>query len=186
MVVQPPGSPLLGLHLELLRALRHCFKSSGVLKTKTTKKTIKDYVVDELMSLQKMQVLSWIYLLVLTIASWIIFSWSFAWAVLVGGIISILSFLVSHKDVIGFLDSLTPTQGQEYDKKAIKKRRLGFIIKFWFRILIIGIVLGLLIWSHKIDKGNIFGLILGLSTVVFTVTFTALSVARHYLFSGRR
>jgi hypothetical protein len=143
-------------------------------------------VVEELMSLQKVQVLSWVYLLVLATASWIIFSWSFAWAVLVGGVISILSFLVSHKDVIGFLNSLTPTQDALCDKKAIKKKRLGIIIKFWFRILIIGIALGLLIWSKKIDRDNIFGLILGLSTVVFTVTFTALSVARHYLFSGRR
>jgi hypothetical protein len=140
-------------------------------------------VVEELMSLQKLQVLSWIYLLVLTIGSWIIFSWSFAWAVLVGGIISILSFLVSHKDVTGFIDSLTPTQDGESDKKIIKKRRLGYIIKFWFRILIIGILLLFLIRNGKV---NVFGLILGLSTVVFTVTFTALSVARHYLFSGRR
>jgi hypothetical protein len=154
-----------------------------VLKTQTTKKTIKDYVVDELMSLQKLQVLSWIYLLVLTIGSWIIFSWSFAWAVLVGGIISILSFLVSHKDVMGFIDSLTPTQDGESDKKIIKKRKWGYIIKFWFRILIIGIILLFLIRNGKV---NVFGLILGLSTVVFTVTFTALSVARHYLFSGRR
>jgi hypothetical protein len=140
-------------------------------------------VVDELMSLQKMQVLSWIYLLVLTIASWIIFSWSFAWAVLVGGVISILSFLVAHKDVIGFLDSLTPTQDGESDKQLIKRRKLGYILKFWFRILIIGIVLLFLIRNGKV---NVFGLILGLSTVVFTVTFTALNVVRHYLFSRRR
>ena len=183
MVVQPLGSPLLGLHLELLRVLRHCFKYFGVLKRKTIKKTIKDCVVEELMSLQKMQVLSWIYLLILTVASWIIFSWSFAWAVLVGGVISILSFLVSHKDVVGFMDSLSPTQDGGSDKKLIKRRKLGYILKFWFRILIIGIVLLFLIRNGKV---NVFGLILGLSTVVFTVTFTALSVARHYLFSRRR
>jgi hypothetical protein len=135
------------------------------------------------MSLQKMQVLSWIYLLVLTLGSWIIVSWSFAWAVLAGGVVSILSFLVAHKDVIGFIDSLAPAQDGEQDKQALKKSKLGFIIKFWFRMLIIGIVLLLLI---KLGKINVFGLILGLSTVVFTVTFTALSVARHYLFSRRR
>ena len=135
------------------------------------------------MSLQKMQVLSWIYLLVLTLGSWIIVSWSFAWAVLAGGVVSILSFLVAHKDVIGFIESLTPAQDGEQDKKALKKSKLGFIIKFWVRMLIIGIVLLLLI---KFSKVNVFGLILGLSTVVFTVTFTALSVARHYLFSRRR
>ena len=140
-------------------------------------------MVDDLLSLKKIQVLSWIYLLVLTVGSWIIRSWSFAWAVLAGGIISILSFLVSHKDVAGFLEAMTPSQEGESDKKEIKKRKLGLILKFWFRILIIGIVLLLLIRSHMV---NVFGLILGLSTVVFTVTFTALGVARHYFFSGRR
>ena len=140
-------------------------------------------MVDDLLSLKKIQVLSWIYLLVLTVGSWIIRSWSFAWAVLAGGIISILSFLVSHKDVAGFLESMTPCQEGESGKKEIKKRKLGLILKFWFRILIIGIVLLFLIRSHMV---NVFGLILGLSTVVFTVTFTALGVARHYFFSGRR
>jgi hypothetical protein len=178
------------LRLGLLQALRRCSKSSGVLKTKKTKTTIEDCVVDDWMSLQKMQMLSWVYLVVLTIGSWLGFqffkpedSWSFACAVFIGGIISIVSFIVSHKDVIGFIDSLTPAQNGESDKKSIKKNKLGFLLKFWLRIFVIGIVLVLLIKSVKI---NIFGLILGLSTVVFTVTFTALSVARHYFFSGRR
>jgi len=94
--------------------------------------------------------------------------------------------MVAHKDIVGFMESLAPVQGQESDKKEIKKKRFGFIIKFWFRIFIIGIVLGFLMWSKKIDRDNIFGLILGLSTVVFTVTITALGVVRHYLFRGRR
>lgn len=143
-------------------------------------------MINNLMSLRKMQVLSWVYLVILTALSWLVVSWSFAWAVLVGGIISIGSFMVAHKDVIGFIESLTPIQGEECDKKQIKKKRAGFIIKFWFRILIIGIALGLLMWSQKINRDNIIGLILGLSTVVFTVTITALGVVRHYLFSGRR
>ncbi len=138
---------------------------------------------DDIISLQKMQVLSWIYLFVLCLGSWIIVSWSFAWSVLAGGIISILSFVVSHKDVIGFFDSLTPDQDGVSDKEKVKKNKLGFILKFWFRIFIIGIILVFLI---KSGKANVFGLILGLSTVVFTVTFTALSVAKRYFFSGRR
>ena len=149
-------------------------------------KTIEDRVVDDGMSLRKMQVWSWIYLLVLTVVSWVVWSWSFAWAVLAGGIISVVSFMVAHKDVVGFMESLAPVQGQDCDKKEIKKKRFGFIIRFWVRILIIGIVLGFLMWSKKIDRDNIIGLVLGLSTVVFTVTITALGVVRHYLFSGRR
>jgi len=144
-------------------------------------------VADDIISLQKMQVAGWIYLVVITICSWAFISWTFAWSVFAGGVISIVSFVVSHKDVIGFFDSLTPLQDgedeEEENKEKVKKSKFGFLIKFWFRIGIIGIVLLLLI---KSGKANVFGLILGLSTVVFTVTFTALNVAKRYFFSGRR
>ena len=140
-------------------------------------------MAEEMISLQKMQVAAWIYLLCLTLGSWIIISWSFAWAVFAGGVISILSFSVSHKDVTGFFESIGQSQNDDTDKKKVKKSKTGFIIKFWFRIGIIGIVLLVLI---KGGRANVFGLILGLSTVVFTVTFTALKVAGRYLFRGRR
>ncbi len=140
-------------------------------------------MVDDVISLHKMQVMSWVYLLILTVGSWAQVSWSFAWAVFAGGIISILSFIVSHKDVMLFVESLAPAQDEVSDKEKVKKYKKGFILKFWFRILLIGIVLLLLI---KSGKANVFGLILGLSTVVFTVTVTGLNVAKHYFFSGRR
>ena len=142
-------------------------------------------MVDETISLKKVQVAGWMYLLVLTVGSWVIVSWSFAWAVLAGGIMSILSFMASHRDVVGFIETLAATRQVENDDdtKKVKKSKTGFIIKFWFRIGVIGIILFLLIRS---GKANVFGLILGLSTVVFTITFMAVSVARRYFFSGRR
>ncbi len=112
-------------------------------------------------------------------------SWSFVWSVLAGGVISIISFQVAHKDVIGFVESMSNTPEETSDddrKKLVKQGKLGFMLKFWLRIVIIGVVLLLLI---KSDKINIFGLILGLSTVVFTVTFTILNVAKHYFIRRR-
>lgn len=110
-------------------------------------------------------------------------SWSFAWAVFAGGVISILSFAVSHRDISGFFESLGQQLDDNESKKKVKKSRTGFLIRFWFRIGIIGVVLFLLI---RTGEANVFGLILGLSTVVFTVTLTALRVAGRYLFRGRR
>ncbi|MEE4240279.1 MAG: ATP synthase subunit I [Desulfopila sp.] len=148
-------------------------------------KRIDDSVVDETISLKKIQVAGWVYLLILTVGSWMIVSWSFAWAVLAGGIISIVSFMMSHRDVGGFIETLAATRNVENDNdtKKVKKSKTGFILKFWFRIGVIGVVLFLLIRS---GETNVFGLILGLSTVVFTITFMAVSVARRYFFSGRR
>jgi len=140
-------------------------------------------VTDEIVSLQKMQVAAWVYLVIITLGSWYIMSWSFAWAVFAGGVISILSFAVSHRDISGFFESLGQQLDDNESKKKVKKSRTGFLIRFWFRIGIIGVVLFLLI---RTGEANVFGLILGLSTVVFTVTLTALRVAGRYLFRGRR
>ncbi len=140
-------------------------------------------MADDEMSLQKMQVMSWVYLVVMVGGAWMLHSPFFAWSVFVGGIISILSFWVSHTDVMHFVETLTSQPKADDAKARVKKGKAGYLIKFWLRIAIIGIVLLVLI---KYKQVNIFGLILGLSTVVFTITFTAVNVARRYFFSGRR
>jgi len=106
-------------------------------------------------------------------------SWSFAWAVLAGGIISITSFLVSYQDVKGFLDTAAL---QSQSAERVKKIKKSFIVKFWLRLFLIGLILFLLIRFSGI---NVFGLILGLSTVVFTITFAALGIVWRYYFSRR-
>lgn len=85
---------------------------------------------------------------------------------------------------MNFVDSLTPNKEEESEedpenKKGTKRTTTGFMLRFWLRIIVIGIVLLLLI---KSADANVFGLILGLSTMVITITFTAISVARRYFF----
>ena len=138
--------------------------------------------MEELLSLKKMLVMSWVYLLILVLGSWMISSWSFAWAVLAGGFISIVSFHVSQRDVAAFVEALVPGQEGAVETGTIKKSKKGFILKFWLRLFLIGLVLFFLIKSSGI---NVFGLILGLTTVVFTVTISALTVVWRYYFSRR-
>jgi hypothetical protein len=140
-------------------------------------------VAENLLSLQKMQVVSWIFLAVLTVGSAILVSWSFALSVVAGGIISICSFWVSNKDIMRMIDSVTSLTTPEDRKVQAQQGQKGYLLKFWIRIVIIGIVLLVLIKSKVV---NIFGLILGLSTVVVAITFIAMNVARHYFFRGRR
>jgi len=136
-------------------------------------------VVEDALSLKSMVGLSWVYLIVLAVGSWVLSSWSFAWAVLAGGIISITSFLVSYQDVKGFLDTAAQ---QSQSAERVKKIKKSFIVKFWLRLFLIGLILFLLIRFSGI---NVFGLILGLSTVVFTITFAALGIVWRYYFSRR-
>lgn len=136
--------------------------------------------MEEKLSLKRMLALSWLYLAALVLGSWVISSWSFAWGVLVGGVISIASFLVSYREMQRFFRKLELQQGQPAEKG--KKTKTGLILKFWLRLFLIGLVLFFFIKFSSID---IFGLILGLTTVVFTITFSALGVVWGYYFSRR-
>ncbi|NOR22828.1 MAG: hypothetical protein GQ542_00280 [Desulforhopalus sp.] len=140
-------------------------------------------MTENLLSLQKMQIISWTLLAVMTLGSAVLVSLWFAWSVFAGGIVSICSFWVSNKDVMRMIDSVSSLSSPEDRKAQAQKGQKGYLLKFWIRIVLIGIVLLLLIKSKMV---NIFGLILGLSTVVFAIMFISLNVARHYFFRGRR
>ena len=135
--------------------------------------------MEEKLSLNRMLALSWLYLAILVLGSWVISSWSFAWGVLVGGVISIASFLVSSREVKRLFKTLEQ-QVQSAEKEKISRK--GLILKFLLRLLVIGLVLFVFIRFSSI---NVFGLILGLTTVVFTITLSALGAVWGYYFSRR-
>jgi hypothetical protein len=140
-------------------------------------------VTEGLLSLQKMQVVSWTALSVLTVGSAVFMSLAFGVSVLVGGIISISSFFVSNRDIIKLVESVTSISSPEDRKAQAQQEQKGYLLKFWLRIVIIGVVLFVLI---KWQLVNIFGLILGLSTVVVAIILISMGVAGRYLFRGRR
>lgn len=140
-------------------------------------------MIEESLTLQKMQVISWIVLTFLTLGSAVVMSPPFAFAVFLGGVVSICSFWMSHNDVLKVIHSVTSLPSLDERKAQAQQGQRGYLLKFWIRIVIIGIVLLVIIKSQAV---NIFGLILGLSTVVFSITFISLNVMRHYFFRGRR
>lgn len=140
-------------------------------------------MTENVLSLQKMQVISCIVLAVMTLASAVLVSLWFAWSVFAGGLVSIASFWVSNKDVMRLIHSVTSIPSAEDRKAQAQQGQKGYLLKFWLRIVLIGIVLLFLIKSKTV---NIFGLILGLSTVVIAIMFISLNVAGHYFFRGRR
>ena len=140
-------------------------------------------MIEESLTLKKMQVISWTTLCFLASGSAVIVSLDFALAVIVGGIISICSFWVSHSDVMKIISAVTVLPSMNDRKAQAQQGQRGYLLKFWIRIVIIGIILLIVIKSQVV---NIFGLILGLSTVVFAITFISINVAMHYFFRGRR
>ncbi len=140
-------------------------------------------MAEDALSLQKMQVVGWTVLVIMTVVSALLMSLQFAGSVFIGGVISIVSFWLSYKDVVRLVDSVTSTPLPEAKKESARLGQKGYLIKFWIRLAIIGVVLLLIIKSGMV---NIFGLILGLSTVVVTITCMSMNVVYHYYFSGRR
>ncbi len=136
--------------------------------------------MEDRLSLKRLLALSWLYLAALVLGAWLLSSWSLAWGVLVGGIICIASFWASYRDILVFFKTLEAEQAA--NGAAAKRTKKGLIIKFWLRLFLIGVILFLFIRFGGI---NIFGLILGLTTVVFAITFSAVGVAWEYYFSRR-
>jgi hypothetical protein len=144
---------------------------------------LEDCVAENFLSLQKMQAMSWTLLGLMTLGSAVFVSLWFAWSVFAGGVISICSFWVSNKNVMRLIHSVTSLSSPEDRKAKAQQGQKGYLLKFWMRIVLIGIVLLLLIKGRGV---NIFGLILGLSTVVIAITFISLDVIGRYFFRGRR
>ena len=117
------------------------------------------------LSLEKMQVVGGCLLAVMTLAAAIFGSLWFAWSVLVGGIISMCSFWIANKGVLKLVGAVTSLGSLDDRKAQSKQEQKGYLLRFWLRIIIIGVVLMILIKGQMV---NIFGLILGLSTVVLT------------------
>jgi len=129
-----------------------------------------------------MQVVGGCILAVMTLVAAIFSTLLFAWSVLVGGIISMCSFWIANKGVLKLVESVTSLGSLDDRKTQSKQEQKGYLLRFWFRIVIIGIVLLVLIKGQMV---NIFGLILGLSTVVLTVTYISIQVTWDYFFRGR-
>jgi hypothetical protein len=138
--------------------------------------------VEEVLSLKKMLAMSWLYLGVLVVGAWVLHSWTLAWAVLAGGVLSVVSFWVTYRDVAGFIEGLSGQADGTTGKNSFTAKKKGLFFKFWLRIALIGIVLLLLI---KMAEINVFGLILGLTTVVFTIIVSGLGMVWRYYFSRR-
>ncbi|MEN8199515.1 MAG: ATP synthase subunit I [Thermodesulfobacteriota bacterium] len=133
-------------------------------------------------SLKQIQALSVGFLVALTAGSWLVMSWGFAQSVLVGGVIAIASFFSGHRDIELFLRTFQkPPEGEENKKKG-GAGKARYIIKFWLRLALIGVILLLFI---KSGKANVIGLLLGLSTVVFAIMLTTVSVAGRYFLSRK-
>jgi len=140
-------------------------------------------VIEKAMPLEKIQLLCWVCMGCMSIGALVFSSWQFALSVVAGGLVSTVSFYFATREIRRMTTAIGVEPSPEGRQVLARQGQRGYLLKFFLRIVIIGVVLLFLIKSNSI---NIFGLVLGLSTVVLAVTFAALDMVRHYFFSGRR
>jgi len=120
--------------------------------------------------LKNVQQFNWFLLAVLIGASWYLFSWPLAQSVLIGGILANASFFMLRRDINQFLTTFSQA-GMNW--QAVKKlEKIKFFLKFYGRLGVLAVILYLLITRISID---VLGLVIGLSTIMFSVIVVVLS-----------
>lgn len=120
--------------------------------------------------LRNVQQFNWLLLVILVGGSCYMFSWPFAQSVLIGGILANASFFMLRRDINQFM---TVFSQAGLNWKAVQKlEKVKFFLKFYGRLVLLAIILYLLITRVTID---LVGLVIGLSTIMFSVVVVVLS-----------
>jgi len=121
----------------------------------------------DVMSPRHLKIANWVVLAVLILAGWFWGGTEFALGVLVGGLVVVINFHLLHQALKGTMER---AGDQAEDAKARAKAFFGArqLLRFFALLAIIYLLV-----SH--GWVNIFGLLVGLSTVVLTLILAAIN-----------
>ena len=114
-------------------------------------------------SIKKIEKLNWLLTAVMVVTSLLCFNVEIAKAVLVGGIIANISFMFMKRDLVKAMQGLLG---------AVK---VTFLLKYYARFTALALVLFFLIKHGQLATP---GMLLGLSSVVLSIGFTAINQLR--------
>jgi hypothetical protein len=112
-------------------------------------------------------------LTVFTAAGWYLYNWDIAQSIIAGGILANGSFYLLKRDIEQVISRVSVAGSSFKGVKNMEKVR--FFIKFYARLVILGLLLFVLATKVHI---NMIGLVMGLSTVMLSVVVVALSKSR--------
>lgn len=111
---------------------------------------------------KKLSIQNWIILMILSSISFFFCGSSFTLGVILGGLIIIANFGMLQHTVLSVFSS----QG------VMKKKKISTIVRLYFRLAILGIIIYMLIASRWV---NPVGLVVGLSVVVVSIISLAIA-----------
>lgn len=113
--------------------------------------------------LKRIHKVGWILLAVLTLGGWLLFGLFMARSILLGGILANVSFWLLERDLTRLL------------KESLDGVKARFFIKYYLRLTVLALILFLLISQGLVQ---FIGLLIGLSTVLISITILAIGIAR--------
>ena len=113
---------------------------------------------------EDLKVRNWVILLILSSLSYFLLSPTQTLGTIIGGFLVIANFKIFQHT----LHEAFCSGGQ------LKTKRISIILKFYFRLLALGLIMAVLIVKEWVDP---VGLAIGLSTVVIAITFLGVSMA---------
>ncbi len=130
--------------------------------------------------LRSVQYFNWLLLLVLSGVSWYFYGWPLAQSILIGGLLANVSFFLLRRDIKEFMANFSQAG---MNGAAVKKfEKVKFFLKFYGRLAALAAIMCLLITQVTID---VIGLVIGLSTIMFSVIVVVLSKGS-MLYSAQR
>ena len=131
---------------------------------------LKGMAQPEDFSLFKVQMVNWLLMIAAPIAGGLAFSWTMAESILIGSLIANLSFMLLKNDL---------TRVMQGPLSAVK---VHFFIKYYLRLSALAVALFFLI---RFGQVQVFGLLVGLSTVVVGIVVAAAGQVKAIYFSGK-
>lgn len=119
--------------------------------------------IEEYFPLDRMGRLNWLLLAGMTAASGLLLSPYFAKGLFIGGLLANISFIFMKKDITRALAG------------PLKAAKGFFLIKYYIRLTVLALILFFLV-KHK--SIHLVGLVVGLSTVVLSITIMVAAAAR--------
>ncbi len=120
----------------------------------------------ELLTPRGLKIANWLVLAVLTVAGFIWRGQEFALGILVGGLVAVINFHLLHQALKGMLERAATGSPEEAKGQAKAFFAARQLLRFFALLLVIYLL---------VSQGwlNIFGLVVGLSTVVATLILAA-------------
>lgn len=123
----------------------------------------------DLTSPRQLKAASWLLLAVLVLIGYFWRGQELALGVLAGGLVAVINFYLLHQALRGLFE-----QAQALPANEVGRAKALFAFRQILRFFALLVIIFLLVSSGRV---NIFGLVLGLSTVVLTLILAALRAA---------